>query len=202
MGSRGPEAQMPSQRGQPSTDGQCSVISLTHTTSSTDYSFSAPSSWGSFFTRLLIFHISWFFSFLAACMHAQLLQLSSALWDPHGLYSPPGSSMEFSWQEYWRGFPCPPLVDLSHPGIELMSPAFPALQADSLLLSHLGSTSNLLLVFFTENRFLFSLESPGLSLSFSSLSICRPILTSEYSSISMAQISPYQKALSWLTYVK
>ena len=30
-------------------------------------------------------------------------------------------------------------MDLPHPGIKLMSPAFPALQADSLLLSHRGS---------------------------------------------------------------
>ena len=52
-------------------------------------------------------------------------------------------SMEFSWQGYWRGLPCPPLVDLSDPGIELMSPAFPALQADPLPLSHVGSPSYL-----------------------------------------------------------
>ena len=42
-------------------------------------------------------------------------------------------SMGFSRQEYWSGLPCPPPGDLSDPGIKLGSPA---LQADSLLLSH------------------------------------------------------------------
>ena len=41
--------------------------------------------------------------------------------------------MGFSWQEYWNGLPCPPPGDLPSPGIE---PRSPALQADSLLLSH------------------------------------------------------------------
>ena len=45
-------------------------------------------------------------------------------------------SMGFFRQKYWSGLPCPPTWDLTHPGIELMSPA---LQADSLLLGHLGS---------------------------------------------------------------
>ena len=44
--------------------------------------------------------------------------------------------MGFSRQEYWSGFPCPPSGDLTDPGIEPVSPAAPALQADSLLLSH------------------------------------------------------------------
>ena len=48
-------------------------------------------------------------------------------------------SMGFSRQEYWSGLPCSPLGDLSDPGIEPVSPAFPALQVDSLLLSHQGS---------------------------------------------------------------
>ena len=38
-------------------------------------------------------------------------------------------SMEFSWQEYWSGLPCPSPGYLSNPGIKLRSPA---LQADSL----------------------------------------------------------------------
>ena len=42
-------------------------------------------------------------------------------------------SMEFSRQEYWSGFPCPPPGDLPKPGIE---PRSPTLQADSLLGSH------------------------------------------------------------------
>ena len=33
-------------------------------------------------------------------------------------------------QEYWSGLPCPPLGDLSNPGIELTSPEAPALQAN------------------------------------------------------------------------
>ena len=45
-------------------------------------------------------------------------------------------SKEFSRQEYWSGLPCPPPGDLPDPGIK---PMFPASQADSLLLSHLGS---------------------------------------------------------------
>ena len=42
----------------------------------------------------------------------------------------------FSRQEYWSGFPCPPPGDLPNPGIK---PRSPALQVDSLPLSHLGS---------------------------------------------------------------
>jgi len=45
-------------------------------------------------------------------------------------------SMGFSRQEYWSGLPFPPLGDLPNLGIELVSPA---LKADSLPLSHLGS---------------------------------------------------------------
>ena len=44
--------------------------------------------------------------------------------------------VRFSRQEYWSGFPCPPPGDLPDRGIEPMSPAPPALQADSLPLSH------------------------------------------------------------------
>ena len=42
-------------------------------------------------------------------------------------------SMGFSRQEYWDGLPCPPPGDLPNPGIE---PISPALQVDSLPLSH------------------------------------------------------------------
>ena len=45
-------------------------------------------------------------------------------------------SMGFSRQECWSGLLCPPPVDLPDPGIEPMSPA---LQPNSLLLSHQGS---------------------------------------------------------------
>ena len=45
-------------------------------------------------------------------------------------------SMEFPRQEYWSGLLLPTPGDLPDPGIELASPA---LQADSIPLSHLGS---------------------------------------------------------------
>ena len=45
-------------------------------------------------------------------------------------------STQFSRQEHWRRLPFPSPEDLPDPGIKLVSPA---LQADSLLLSHLGS---------------------------------------------------------------
>ena len=45
-------------------------------------------------------------------------------------------SMGFARQEYWRGVPLPSPEDLPDPGIE---PGSPALQADSLPLSHQGS---------------------------------------------------------------
>ena len=48
-------------------------------------------------------------------------------------------SMGFSMQEYWSGLPCPPPGDLHDPVIEPISPATPALQGDSLPLSHMGS---------------------------------------------------------------
>ena len=48
-------------------------------------------------------------------------------------------SMGFSRQEYWNGLPCPPPEDLPYPGIK---PAAPALQADSLPLSHQGSPND------------------------------------------------------------
>ena len=47
-------------------------------------------------------------------------------------------SMGFSRQGYWSGLPFPPPGDLSDPGIK---PRSPALQTDSLPLSHLGSPS-------------------------------------------------------------
>jgi len=44
--------------------------------------------------------------------------------------------MGFPRQEYWSGFPFPTPGDLLEPGME---PRSPALQADSLPLSYLGS---------------------------------------------------------------
>ena len=48
-------------------------------------------------------------------------------------------SVGFPRQEYWSGLPFPSLGDLAEPGIEPVSPASPALLADSLLLSQQGS---------------------------------------------------------------
>ena len=45
-------------------------------------------------------------------------------------------SMGFSRQDLWSGLPFPPPGDLLDPGIQ---PGSPALQVDSLLLSHRGS---------------------------------------------------------------
>ena len=47
--------------------------------------------------------------------------------------------MGFSRQEDWSGLPRPPPGDLPDPGIEPMYPTSPALQADSLPLTHWGS---------------------------------------------------------------
>ena len=48
-------------------------------------------------------------------------------------------SMEFSWEEYWSGLSLPSPGDLPNPGFEPMSLVSPALQMDSLPLSHWGS---------------------------------------------------------------
>ena len=57
--------------------------------------------------------------------------------------SPPApQSVWFPRQEYWSGLPCPPPGDLAEPGIESVSPA---LQVDTLPLSHQGSPLELFL---------------------------------------------------------
>ena len=59
-----------------------------------------------------------------------ITQSCSTLQESVGSQNPPGSSVPgVSRQEDWSGLPCPPPVDLPHPGIE---PASPTLQADSL----------------------------------------------------------------------
>ena len=50
-------------------------------------------------------------------------------------------SMGFSRQEHGNGFPFPSPGNHPEPGIEPMPPASPALQADSLPLSHWGGPS-------------------------------------------------------------
>ena len=61
--------------------------------------------------------------------------VTSSSLQPYGLYH---LSMGFSRQEYWSGLPYPPSGGLPNPGIKPASCAAPALQADSLPLSHLG----------------------------------------------------------------
>ena len=54
----------------------------------------------------------------------------------------PASSVHgTSRQEYWSGSPFPPSGDLPYPGMEPVSLMSPASQADSLALSHLGSSN-------------------------------------------------------------
>ena len=48
-------------------------------------------------------------------------------------------SKRFSRQEYWSGLPFPHPGDLLDPGVKPASPQSPALQLDSLPLSHWGS---------------------------------------------------------------
>ena len=68
--------------------------------------------------------------------HFSHVQLFAILWTIAHQVS---LSMGFSRQEYQRGLTCPSAGGLPDPGIEPMFLAFPALQADSLPLSHEGS---------------------------------------------------------------
>ena len=58
-------------------------------------------------------------------------------------------SMGFPRQGYWGGLPFPSTGDLSNPGIDSMSPA---LQADSLPLSHQGSPSQYITMCKTDRK--------------------------------------------------
>ena len=60
-------------------------------------------------------------------------------------------SVGFSRQEYWSGLPCLPPGDLPDPRIELGSPVAPALQVDSLPLSHLGNPNQLWLAVYAQS---------------------------------------------------
>ena len=73
------------------------------------------------------------------CVRACLVASDSAA--PWAVARRAPLSMGFSRQEHWCGLPCPPSGDLPDPGIQppKLTPASPELQADSLLLSHLGS---------------------------------------------------------------
>ena len=73
--------------------------------------------------------------------HASMLKLCLTLCNSMDCRQPRQTplSMEFSRQEYWSGLPFPSPGDLPDPGIEPMSLVPPALQADSLPLSHWGN---------------------------------------------------------------
>ena len=60
-------------------------------------------------------------------MHAKLLQSCLTLCGPMNRVHQAPLSMGFSRQEYWGGLPFPTPGDLSNPGIESVSLAFPAL---------------------------------------------------------------------------
>ena len=76
----------------------------------------------------------------SVCMHVQSLQSCLTLCDPMDC-SPPGSSVHGILQARILEWVAIPFSRESSPlGIEPMSPVSPALQADSLLLSHQGSS--------------------------------------------------------------
>ena len=73
------------------------------------------------------------------CVYS-VTQLCPFLSDPRDC-SPPGSSVHgFPRSEYWSGWPFPPQGDLPDQGSDLV-PAPPALQVDSLPLTHRGYTN-------------------------------------------------------------
>ena len=76
---------------------------------------------------------------LFSYLHAQSLQLCPILCDPWTIARQAPLSMGFSRQEQWSGLPCPPPGNLPNPAIKPTSPVSPALQVDSLPLSHWGS---------------------------------------------------------------
>ena len=82
-------------------------------------------------------------TFINTCVDAcKVASVVSNSLQPYGLYVARQApfSVGFPRQEYWSGLPRPPSGDLPNPGIEPMSPESPALQVDSSLLSHQGST--------------------------------------------------------------
>ena len=70
------------------------------------------------------------------CVCVQLLCRVQLIVTPWTVAHQAALPMGFPRQEYWSGLPFPPPEDLPDPGTE---PSSPALQADSLPLSHLGS---------------------------------------------------------------
>ena len=75
---------------------------------------------------------------VCVCVCAQSLSCVQIFATPWAVAHQTPLFMGFSSQEYWRGLLFPPPEDLPDPGIE---PSSPALQVDSLPLSHWGSPS-------------------------------------------------------------
>ena len=72
-------------------------------------------------------------------MHVKLLSRIRLFEIPWTVAHQAPLSMGFSRQEYWSGLPFPSPGELPDPGIKSESPVSPALQMESLLLSHQGS---------------------------------------------------------------
>ena len=70
---------------------------------------------------------------VCVCVCVLVAQFCATLWAPWTVAHQAPLSMEFSRQEYWSGLPFPSPGDLPDPEIK---PESPALQADSLHLSH------------------------------------------------------------------
>ena len=73
---------------------------------------------------------------ICVCVCAQLLTHVGLFVTPWTVALQTSLSLKFPRQAYWSGLPFPSPGDLPDPGIESMSPVSPALQADSLPLSH------------------------------------------------------------------
>ena len=86
-----------------------------------------------FITPFKFSHIQWYTCMLSQFSHVWLFLTSWIVACQAPL------SMWFSRQEHWSGLLCPPPGFLPNPGIKPMSPA---LQVDSLLLSHQRNPNN------------------------------------------------------------
>ena len=75
-------------------------------------------------------------------MHAKSLQLCLTLWDPMDCSPPDSSGHGILQARILEWVPCPPPGDLPDPGTKPASPMAPALEVDSLQLSHQGSPSS------------------------------------------------------------
>ena len=75
---------------------------------------------------------------VCARAHMHLLSGVRFFGTPWTLAGPVPQSIAFSGQEYLSGLPFPLPGDLSNAVIKPISPVFPALQVDSLPLSHFG----------------------------------------------------------------